>query len=68
MWKTGHVCVFNYSVCMNGPGQPLGEGFIAVVLMKLDDAANICSVLLTEEAYNVQQKLTAPSQNGTLHC
>ncbi|KAL5496964.1 hypothetical protein EMCRGX_G013345 [Ephydatia muelleri] len=45
--------------------KPLGEGYIAVVLMKLDDAANISSVLLSEEAYNVQQNLTAPSQNVT---
>lgn len=56
-----HVYLFFY-----GP-KPLGEGYIAVVLMKLDDAANISSVLLSEEAYNVQQNLTAPSQNGILH-
>lgn len=33
--------------------KPLGEGYIAVVLMKLNDAANISSELLSEDDYSL---------------
>ena len=51
--KVSILLQINYTVCYPyfPYFKPLGEGYIAIVMSKLDDADKVCSELLSEEQY-----------------